>query len=44
MTGHTSSGEAALIGGEVYNGMEITTSDEGLDGPTYGQKVVGGSF
>jgi hypothetical protein len=32
MTGHTSSGAAVLIGGNVDNEMEITTPDEGLDG------------
>jgi hypothetical protein len=30
MTGHTSSGAAVLIGGNVDNEMEITTPDEGL--------------
>src|SRR5712671_5008377 len=32
MIGHTSSGAAVFIGGNVDNGMEITTPDEGLDG------------
>jgi transcription elongation GreA/GreB family factor len=32
MSGHTPSGAAVLIGGNVDNEMEITTPDEGLDG------------